>query len=448
MAIASVGNLVELLRQGCLLEPARQGELAVLQARFPEPRALARELIRRDWLTPYQVNQLFQDRGADLVLGQYVLLERLGEGGMGQVFKARHRSLGRTVALKVVRKERLANPVTVRRFRREIQALAQLSHPNVVLAFDADEAAGTHFFAMEYVEGTDLSRLVKTRGPLAIPQACDYVRQAALGLQHAHERGLVHRDIKPSNLLVAGVPGASPDYPWGVVKILDLGLARLDRPEQVALTTLLTQDNLVLGTPDFIAPEQARSAHTIDIRADLYSLGCTFYFLLTGQVPFTGASFTEKLIQHQLDEAPAVEGLRPSVPPVVAALVRRLMAKRPEDRLQMPAELAAALDKIPSKATRRCLRPVLGGQAAASAATRVRPATPPPRKPAGASGPGPTRPNPSPPGCTTPTPEWVPPLPQPRAAGRRTRWLRLAVGALVLLLTALAVAGLAATRVP
>ena len=172
-------------------------------------------------MTAYQINQLFQDKGDGLVLGNYVLLERLGEGGMGAVFKARDRRLDRVVALKLIRKERLASVEAQRRFRREIRAASQLAHPNVVRAYDADQVGDVHFFAMEYVDGIDLHKLVERDGPLPVAQACDYVRQAALGLQHAHERGMVHRDIKPSNLLLTQVDGKA------VVKVLDLGLARL-----------------------------------------------------------------------------------------------------------------------------------------------------------------------------------------------------------------------------
>src|SRR5262249_54266744 len=203
MLIDSSASLIETLRRLQLLEPVQLGEVARLAPTFPDARALAKELLHRAWLTPYQVNQLLQGRGGDLVLGQYVIQERLGEGGMGQVFKAQQRRLNRVVDLKVIRKDRLANPEAVRRFHREVQAVAQLSHPNVVVAYDADQVNSTHFFAMEYVEGTDLARLVRESGPLPVVFACDYIRQAALGLQHAHERGLVHRDIKPSNLLVA-----------------------------------------------------------------------------------------------------------------------------------------------------------------------------------------------------------------------------------------------------
>ncbi len=322
------------IRQGRLLEPAQADELGRLQASFPEPRALAAELIRRGWLTPYQINQLMRGRGRDLLLGSYVLQERLGEGGMGEVFKARNWKLGHTVALKLIRKMRLDHPDAVRRFHREIRAAAQLDHPNIVRAFDADEVNGTHLLVMEYVQGTDLAKQIKQGGPLAVDKACDYVRQAAQGLQHAHERGMVHRDIKPHNLLLT---------PSGVVKILDMGLARLDRGTDDGASSTMTQEGAVMGTLDYISPEQAMDSHDVDIRADLYSLGCTLYFLLTGKVPFPGGEALQKLMKHRLDEPVPVEQLRRDVPPAVAAVVRKLMAKRPDDRYQTPAEAAAAL---------------------------------------------------------------------------------------------------------
>ena len=220
---------------------------------------------------------------------------------MGEVFKARHPKLGRVVALKLIRKERLDNPAAVRRFHREVQAAAQLEHPHIVRAYDADEAGDLHYFVMEYVEGTDLARLVKRDGPLTVDRACDYVRQAALGLQHAYERGMVHRDIKPANLLLT----AKGD----VVKVLDMGLARLDRPEKDAgASSTLTQEGAVMGTPDYIAPEQARDSHTVDIRADLYSLGCTLYFLLAGRVPFPGGTSDGEAAQAHAGRAAAGGG--------------------------------------------------------------------------------------------------------------------------------------------
>jgi serine/threonine-protein kinase len=348
MSVTSVPDLIASLRRLRLLAPS---QLALLNdpasAALGEPHALARDLVRRGWLTPFQVNELFRGRGEQLILGSYVLLERLGEGGMGTVYKARHRKLGRIAALKVIRKEELVSRDAVKRFHREVRAAAQLDHPNIVRAYDADQDGGTHFFAMEYVEGTDLARLVKQDGPLPVAEACDYARQAALALQHAFERGIVHRDVKPHNLLLAG-RGAHPPGSPGLVKVLDMGLARPVGPAGDG-SAALTQEGAVMGTPDYIAPEQARDAKNTDVRSDLYSLGCTLYHLLTGRVPFPETSFTGKLLAHQLDEPPALRQLRPEVHEAVAAVVERLMAKRPEDRYQTPAEAAAALAEAVSR---------------------------------------------------------------------------------------------------
>ena len=337
MAAASTDPLVDALRQLRLLDSGQLAEVDLdLAPRFPEPKALARELIRRDWLTPYQANQLLQGRGQQLVLGSYILLERLGEGAMGQVFKARHRNLGRVCAVKLIRKERLESPNAVKRFQREVRAAAALSHPNIVLADDADEIDGTHLLVMEYVEGTDLARLVKGKGPLPVARACEYVRQAALGLQHAHERGLVHRDVKPHNLLLSA--------DGQVVKILDMGIARLESPSsEDDQSSTMTQTGAVMGTPDYLSPEQAINSHTADIRADIYSLGCTLYFLLAGEVPFPGGALGYKLVRHRMEEPAPLEKVRPGVPSWTAQVVRKMMAKKPEQRFQTPAEVAAAL---------------------------------------------------------------------------------------------------------
>lgn len=316
-----------------LLERGQRDELAGLEGVYADPKSLAKELMRRGWLTPFQVNQIFQGRGQELTFGPYILLERLGQGGMGQVYKARHQVMNRVVALKVIRDERLGNSEAVARFRREIQATAQLAHTHIVLAHDAGQVGNQHFLVMEFIEGLDLSRLIQKTGPLPVAQACDYVRQAALGLQHAHERGLVHRDIKPSNLLV------SAD---GVVKVLDLGLAR-PLPAQVQGNNDLTRTGAVVGTPDFLAPEQARDAHFVDIRADIYSLGCTLYFLLAGRPPFPESSLTQKLLWHQHDAPASLSGLRTDIPAEVIAIVQRMLAKDPAARLQTPAAVAVAL---------------------------------------------------------------------------------------------------------
>jgi serine/threonine-protein kinase len=363
MKITMLATVVALVEEICryrLLPPPELEELSTrLQTQFVDPRALARELLKLGWLTPYQINQLFLGRGSGLLLGQYVLLERLGEGGMGQVFKARHQALGRVVAIKILRREQTTQTEAVQRFEREVRASAQVSHPNIVLAFDANHMEDTYFLVMEYVDGIDLSRLVKRSGPLPVADACDYIRQAALGLQHAHEHGMVHRDIKPSNLLLSPPPSVPlpPGKKGRTVKLLDLGVVRIREPLHEK-TRPLTQFGMVMGTPDYIAPEQARNAHLADIRSDLYSLGCTLFYLLAGKPPFPGGMLTEKLLRHQLDEPPPIEGLRPEVPADVAAVVRKLLAKRPQDRYQTPAELAAALAPLAETAGQTPAAPV------------------------------------------------------------------------------------------
>jgi serine/threonine-protein kinase len=342
MTNTSTASLVDALRKHRLLESKQLEELGDLQSRFPEAKALAIELIRRGWLTEYQARRLLRGRGHELVLGSYILLERIGEGSMGQVFKARHRNLRRIAAIKLIRKDRLDHPDIIKRFQREVRAAAALDHPNIVLAYDADKIGGTHLLVMEYIDrATDLSQVVIKNGPLPVDQACDFIRQVALGLQHASERGLVHRDIKPHNLLM------TPD--GKTIKILDMGLARLDALAGEAPGTFITQAGTAVGSADYIAPEQALSSHTADIRADIYSLGCTLYFLLTAQVPFPGGGVADKLLKH-LREAPRpIERLRSGIPSEVAALVRKMMAKKPEDRYQTPAEVAAVVSSALGK---------------------------------------------------------------------------------------------------
>jgi serine/threonine-protein kinase len=345
MGISSVPDLVQALRASALLSRAQAEELVrSIQGRFTDVRALARDLVRRDWVTPYQINQVYLGRGDELTLGPYVLLKRLGEGGMGQVFKARHQKLNRVVALKIIRRDKLDNPEAIRRFYREIQAAALLSHPNVVAGYDAGDVGGTYFFAMEYVEGNDLGKLVKQKGPLKVVNSCEYIRQAALGLQHAFEKGLVHRDIKPSNIIVRTSGSRSEGAP--LVKVLDMGLVRNHNPVGEDASGTLTQIHAVLGTPDFISPEQALNARDADIRSDLYSLGCTFYYVLTGQVPFPCEAAVEKLLKHYMEAPPRVEALRPEVPVGIGRLIRKLMAKAPDQRYQTPAELAGVLQSL------------------------------------------------------------------------------------------------------
>lgn len=336
----AVSTLVDSMAEWRLLDPAQVEEVRrqLLPQFATDSRGLAAQLLKRQWLTPLQINRLYAGRGEELLLGNYVLLERLGEGGMGQVFKARNWKLGRIVALKLIRKDLLANAVVVSRFRREIEATAQLDHPHLIRAFDADQTDDGLFIVMEYVEGVDLLRLVKEKGPLPPARACDYIRQAALGLQHAHEKGLIHRDIKPPNLLL--------DTQSDTIKILDLGLARLQEasegPVQGMAQPSLTQMGVIVGTVDFIAPEQAKNSRKVDCRADLYAIGGTFHYLLTGRPPYPGGSPTEKLIKHAMDPLPPLA----EAPAPVRAVVHRLLAKRPEDRFATAAELAQALEEL------------------------------------------------------------------------------------------------------
>jgi WD40 repeat protein/serine/threonine protein kinase len=340
MAVDRQNPFLGRLRESQLLEEAQLKELAGLsEAQEAEPTALARAVLKRGWLTKYQLNQVAQGKINDLRVGPYVLLDRLGEGGMGQVFKAHHQHMERTVALKVIRKEKLGSSDAVKRFYQEIKAAAQLTHPNIVMAYDAGPAGNGHYFAMEYIEGVDLSQLVKESGPLPVLLASEYIRQAALGLQHAHERGLVHRDIKPANLLL-GKPGKEGQKAG--VKILDMGLARFNGGGGEREKGL-TQTGQVIGTPDFLAPEQAMDSHSADIRADIYSLGCSLYYLLSGKAPFQGETLTKVLLQHQMDEVPPISN-RDDVPEGLEEVIATMMAKRVEDRYQTPAEVADALE--------------------------------------------------------------------------------------------------------
>jgi serine/threonine-protein kinase len=318
-----------------LVEPGQMRQLRQqLDGQPLDAQQLGRELMRRGLLTAYQVNHLCQGKEAALHVGPYLLLERLGAGGMGQVFKARHTRLGKLVALKLIHPHYLGDRAAAKRFLREMQSLSRLDHPNIVRALDAGEDNGRAYLVMEYVEGADLARLLKDKGALSLALACDCARQAALALQHAHEQGLVHRDVKPSNLLLAAD---------GTVKLLDLGLARLGATGETDAATTLTDTGLLMGTPDYVAPEQILDSKRVDIRADLYSLGCTLYHLLAGRPPFAGGTAGQKLMQHQMIEPPALATLRPEVPATLVAVVQKLMAKKPEDRYQSPPELAAML---------------------------------------------------------------------------------------------------------
>ncbi len=275
---------------------------------------------------------------------RYRIVKLLGVGGMGVVYQAEHKLMERQVAIKVIGKEVINHPTAVERFRQEVKAAARLSHANIVAAHDAEQAGDLHFLVMEYVDGVSLDRLVERRGPLPVPHACNYLRQAALGLQHASERGMIHRDIKPQNLMVTRK---------GQVKILDFGLARFAREQSQAELNLdsepgikkpaLTAHGTVLGTPDYIAPEQAHDPRQADTRADIYSLGCTLYYALCGRVPFPKGNAVEKLMQHALEKPTPIAELRPELPVELIQVVERMMAKDPASRFQTPSEAAQVL---------------------------------------------------------------------------------------------------------
>lgn len=293
---------------------------------------------------------------------RYEIARLIGKGGMGDVYEARHRMMERTVALKIIKQELMRKPEAVDRFHREVKAAAQLAHPNVVTAHDAEQAGNNHFMVMEFVDGVDLSQMVKDQGALPVADACAYICQAATGLQHAHECGMVHRDIKPHNLMVTAN---------GTVKILDFGLASLS-PEKTAnrdaveARSDLTAAGAIMGTPDFISPEQAEDARQADIRSDIYSLGATLYYLLSGRVPFADGSVMHKLKSHAQIEPDSLHSLRDDVPAELVAIVAKMMAKNSDERYQTPAEVADAVSSVkvaaaggavPSKSKAQTARP-------------------------------------------------------------------------------------------
>ena len=301
--------------------------------------ALARELVRYERLTPYQAAAVLQGKTKGLLIGSYVVLDRLGAGSMGIVFKARHRVLKRVVALKLLPPSLAKDRLALQRFHREAKAAAKLSHPNIVAVLDADEFRGLHFLVMEYIEGRDLARLVRESGPLSLSLAIDCIIQAASGLKAAFEVSVVHRDIKPSNLLLD---------PAGTVKILDMGLARLDavggsfganQPD-----ASLTLSNVLLGTIDYMAPEQASNPKNADHRSDIYSLGCTLHYLLTGRPPYSGDTMIERLIAHREQPIPSLSKTLAGAPKALDELLRRVLAKAPADRYLSLDALIGALE--------------------------------------------------------------------------------------------------------
>jgi serine/threonine protein kinase len=344
MAKLKADSFVDLVRRSELVDKDQLTQtLAVLEQRqgkaaLGNPQTVATHLCEAGLLTRWQCDKLLEGRHKGFLLGKYKLLDHLGTGGMSAVYLAEHVNMHRRVAIKVLPMQRVHDSSYLARFYREARAAASLDHPNIVRAYDVDNQGDTHYLVMEYVQGQDMQRLVKAQGALPFEVAADYIRQAADGLGHAHKMNLIHRDIKPANLLID---------PQGVVKLLDLGLARFTDDTQASLT--IAHDENVLGTADYLAPEQAVNSHRVDTRADIYSLGCTLYFALTGHPPFPDGTLPQRLMKHQTAEPTSIAKERPGAPAELLAIIQRMMAKSPDKRYQTAGDVAEALASWLSK---------------------------------------------------------------------------------------------------
>src|SRR5437870_3602915 len=335
-APATADELLGLVRKSGIIDDRRLATYVEKERAAPpqiQPKDLAERLVRDGLVTHFQAEQFLQGKWRRFTIGNYKVLERIGAGGMGSVFLCEHKFMRRRAAVKVLPISQSKDPSALERFYREARAVAALDHPNIVRAYDIDQDENLHFLVMEYVDGASLQEIGKRVGPISIERACHYMYRSARGLLHAHESaGLVHRDIKPGNILVDRT---------GVVKILDMGLARFFHDEEDILTK--KYDENVLGTADYLAPEQALDSHGVDIRADIYSLGATFYFCLSGKTPFSEGSVAQKLIWHQTRQPKTVRSIRPDAPAELIAVLEKMMAKDPDQRYQIPIEIAQAL---------------------------------------------------------------------------------------------------------
>ena len=306
------------------IEPAKRDD--------PEhiDRRLARQAVQSKLLTLWQAQQLLAGRTSGYKVDRYVLLDLIGQGGMGRVYLARDTRLNRLVALKILSPERLNNPRAIARFQREARVGAQLQHENLVRIYDFGESNGRYFLVMEYIEGKTIATLISEQGPMPPATAARLVRQVALGLEHAHRKGLIHRDVNPYNILVTHD---------GTAKLADLGLAIAMAEED-----RVTRDGATVGTFDYVAPEQARHSRAADIRSDIYSLGCTLYHMCAGQVPFPGPSLPEKLFGHQSMEPTPLCRMVPGLPEGLSEIVQRMMKKSPDERYATPMQVAQALE--------------------------------------------------------------------------------------------------------
>lgn len=306
-----------------------------------DPKALAELLVKARVITAFQARRLLTNRHRGLVVGRYIILDRIGSGSMGRVYKAHHAMMDRVVALKVIAPEFASNERAVARFQREMKLVGRLDHENVVRAFDADQVAGTLFIVMEYVRGETLGDRLKRAGRIPAPEMIDYAAQAALGLAHAHEQGMVHRDVKPSNLLL------SEDRR---IKVLDLGLGVLMEPDDAA--TFATADGIAVGTVDYMSPEQALG-RDVDGRSDLFSLGCSMYHLITGRHAFPGETQIDRLGKRLSGSPTPISEFIPDFPTSAERVLEKLMATKPKDRFESAAEAAEALSALIRPKARR-----------------------------------------------------------------------------------------------
>lgn len=336
----SIESFLESLSASRLLSPTsveRFRSTLATMSNDVTPNALARWLVDRQLLTAWQAEELLQGR-RDYFLGKYKLLERIGQGGSGTVYRCEQTGMDRIVAVKVLSEEVAKKPGAVARFQQEARLAARVNHINVVAAFDAEHHGDIHFLVMEYVPGHDLNRWIKAAGgKLPIDWACEVVRQAAIGLQHAHDQGLVHRDVKPGNLLVkSDSVETQPE-----VKVLDLGFARL--ADHASDGVRLTHAWQIFGTPDYMAPEQAESTKNADARSDIYALGCTLFKALTGEPVFPGSTPVQKLLAKANSEPPLIRSKRASLPGDIERIVSRMLKRNPDERYQTAHEVAEAL---------------------------------------------------------------------------------------------------------
>ncbi len=323
--------------QSGIVEPGRL--TSGLPALPPDPREAAKVLVRDGWLTYFHAEQLLKGKWRGFSIGKYQILERLGSGGMGAVYLAEHMLMRRRVALKVLPLHLAKEEWFLDRFYREAEAVAAVDHPNIVHAHDVDRDGEFHFLVMEYVDGSSLQQIVHDHGPLSFLRAAHYTRQAALGLEHARQANIVHRDIKPGNLLLDR---------QGVIKILDMGLACFQ--EGPSKNQVKPSERVMVGTDDYLAPEQIVDSDSVDIRADIYGLGATLHYFLTGRPPFPEApSPSLKLIWHLTRTPAPVTELRPDTPAALNDLLRKMLAKNPWERPQTPADVARALEPLTKK---------------------------------------------------------------------------------------------------